>query len=394
MTATLTTPSVLTAASPTSEGELLALLHDQATRDALRTLRSATPPLAFLIRRIATQNPRHVDQGVLLRRHRGTQCVGLLADDGAYRGIPTWGTRDIWLHAVRTSIDAHPELLSRYHVSRDTVVKYADTLALYAHPRTGRRCIVANKTLRDLAGISESSIDRARRVLDDIGLRRLVYPGRRLTLDECMTARQRGCRQTGLANEAALTIPIPLWKTLTSDDSCPTRDTPTRGAPPAPQNRTVSDTYPPDDNNARPPAAQHQPQRADRRPGLALALALRQRVGWLHTEQPGRLAPLLTKYATGPLPWTPDDIVTHLDRCNARGGWTSITTDHVRTRPAALLAFYLRGVDPQADHPRGDLLIPTTSPVQAHQPPPAQPADHDIAQRHAAEIRRALHRQR
>jgi hypothetical protein len=41
-----------------------------------------------------------------------------------------------------------------------------------------------------------------------------------------------------------------------------------------------------------------------------------------------------------------------MDSVNQRLGYTSPAQDFVRDNPAGLLAWYLRGVDPQADHPR------------------------------------------
>jgi len=367
-----------------------------AQRQALRHLRTADPVQAEQIRWHALRRPGHVDQAVLLRRHRNTRGVRLDPAPGVYAAIPTWGSRDRWLRALTQLLRDHPDIPGRHHVSPSTVTTYAETLSTYAEQATGRRCIVANRCLRELTGLSDATADRARRVLDALGLRVVVVAGRRLRLGECLQARSRGCRQTGFANETALTIPKPLWTTPAETVADPPHEPPTIGPLAAPINAHVATSYPQEDNNARPPAAQHQP-RGPRPPHRRSAVSsatcdlvtgLQHRIPWLRTEQAGRLRPLLTKYADSPLRWTVNDVVTVLDQRNHREGWTSMSSGHIRTRPAAILAWYLHGLDPQADHPRAETYLhphPTN-------PGPAgpTPADSDQIHAHAAEIRQRL----
>lgn len=366
-----------------------------AQRQALRQLRTADPTQAQQIRWHALRRPGHIDQDVLLRRHRNTRAVHLEAQPGAYSAIPAWGTRALWLRAVRRLLDQQPDLLSRHHVSPTAVTSYAETLSAYADQATGRRCIVANRCLRELTGLSDATADRARRILDALGLRVVVLTGRRLTLGECLEARSRGCRQTGFANEIALTIPKTLWITLADETSPSVDEPPTRGPLDLTFHADVATSYPQDDNNARPPAAQHRPKgfAPKHRPTSPatddLITGLHQQIPWLRGEQPTRLRPLLTKYADSPLRWTVHDIITTIDRHNQREGWTSLTTGYIRTRPAALLAFYLKGVDPQADHPRAqDYLIPRQP--DALSPDTAPAANPDQVHATAAAVRRHL----
>lgn len=76
---------------------------------------------------------------------------------------------------------------------------------------------------------------------------------------------------------------------------------------------------------------------------------------WLRGEAPCRLVPVLSRFANGRPRWTVADVVTHLDTVNARLSWSAIDRERIRTRPAAVLARYLRDADPQADHPRPDI---------------------------------------
>jgi len=370
-----------------------------AQRQALRQLRTADAAQAQQIRWHALRRPGYVDQDVLLRRHRNTRAVHLEAQPGAYSAIPAWGSRALWLRAVQRLLHQQPDLLARHHVSPTAVTSYAETLSAYADQVTGRRCIVANRCLRDLTGLSDATADRARRILDALGLRVVILAGRRLTLGECLEARSRGCRQTGFANEIALTIPKTLWITLVDDTSNSVDEPPTRGRKAVTFTADVTTSYPQEDNNARPPAAQHRsngspPKRRPSSPATDdLITGLQQRIPWLRSEQPTRLRPLLTKYADSPLRWTVNDIITTLDRRNQREGWTSLSTGYIRTRPAALLAFYLHGLDPQADHPRADTYL---HPHQPAEPTPDTAPTADLEQVHAttAAVRQRLAQRR
>lgn len=393
--ASLPQASPLTGLRPT----IYPALELWAQRQALRQLRTADPIQAQQIRWHALRRPGHVDQDVLLRRHRNTRAVHLEPPPGAYSSIPAWGSRTLWLRAVERLLQQQADLLARHHVSATAVTSYAETLSTYADQATGRRCIVANRCLRDLSGLSDATADRARRILDTLGLRVVVLAGRRLTLDECLEARGRRCRQTGFANEIALTIPKTLWITLADDGSNSVDEPPTRGHSALTFTANVDTSYPQEDNNARPPAAQ--PRRngppRKRRPSSPatddLITGLQQRIGWLRSESPSRLQPLLTKYADSPFRWTVDDIVLTLDRRNQREGWTSLSTGYIRTRPAALLAFYLHGLDPQADHPRADTyLLPHRTAYVARDAEPT--ADLDQIHTTAAALRERLAQQR
>ena len=370
-----------------------------AQRQALRQLRSADPSQAQQIRWHALRRPGHVDQAVLLRRHRNTRAVRLEAPPGAYSRIPSWGSRALWLRALECLLRQRTDVLSHHHVSAAAVTGYAEAVSAYAEQATGRRCIVANRCLRELTGLSDATADRARRVLDTLGLRVVVLAGRRLQLGECLQARSRGCRQTGFANEIALTIPASLWITLAAEAPTLFHEPPTIGNSAVTFQADVATSYPQDDNNARPPAAQHQPRGSAPKPRPTspatddLITGLHQRIPWLRGEQPTRLRPLLTKYADSPLRWTVHDIITTIDQRNQREGWTSLTTGYIRTRPAALLAFYLNGIDPQADHPRAqDYLLPRQSAEEHLDTAPAATSDQVHAT--AAAVRDRLAQQR
>jgi hypothetical protein len=313
---------------------------------ALYGRRSCTPERAALVRRFAPH-----DRGVLPRWHTGEQRDGVhyRAAVGAYVGLLAWSGREHYLaFVVPVAVACGREELRAARVSAGTFVLWARVETLYCQDqRTGRRCVVRPDTVAAVSGLHERTVQRCRAVAALLGLRVAVFAGRMLTVTECVQARRRGCRQRGLSAEAAFTIPSPLRAAVVAA-------TPTRGTPPqAPHSPTSSSTvagYAEKAKAASPPQPR-QRRRRDRR-ALILALWLAQAVPWLRTERPGRLAPALARFATADPAWTARDVVQVVDAANARLGYTSLTGTQIKTRPAAVLAWYLRDVDPIADHPR------------------------------------------
>lgn len=374
-------------------------------RAAVRSLRTpyrgdvaAMGWVAPLLRRLPLEGRRRrVNPAQLHRRHRatGARCVSRLAPASAYRHIIAWESRYQWLFLVDLLSETRTDTLVRHRISRDNLLLWASTISLYAEPRTGRRCIVAVKTLKELTQRSKSVLDRARRCLEEWGLYETIVEGRHLTFEECRIAREQGSPQTGLTREVALTVPRDLWTTWHQNrpgypqgkGGMTCKDTPTRGRGPASENCAEPSGVPRRARTkAAPSSPQHQrsgagpsgegavePQKAALR-GLTARLAreLIRTLPWLDGEQPGRLRPILSRFASGPLPWTANDVATYLTLRDARLARPSITADRIHTRPAAVLAAALRDADPQADHPRGDqLLDPTTPPLPAQTVRPA-----------------------
>ncbi|MEO3939443.1 hypothetical protein V3N99_22280 (plasmid) [Dermatophilaceae bacterium Soc4.6] len=91
---------------------------------------------------------------------------------------------------------------------------------------------------------------------------------------------------------------------------------------------------------------------------------------WLRTERPGRLAPALTRFVDPTIAtpvWTAQDLADAITDLRARRGLiTPLTDTQIRTRPAVVLAGFLRQLDPVADHPRLAHLDPTH--LRCHQP--------------------------
>jgi len=328
---------------------------------ALYGQRTCIPERACLVRRFAAH-----DRGVLPRWHAGEQRDGIhyRASVGAYAGLLAWSGREHYLaFVVPVAVACGRQQLRAAGVSPGTFVLWARVETLYCQDqRTGRRCVVRPDTVAAVSGLHERTVQRCRAAAGVLGLRVAVFAGRMLNVTECVQARRRGCRQRGLSAEAAFTIPSPIRCAVVAA-------TPTRGTPPLPHSSpSTGSTFPgkAEKTEAAPPPQPRQRGRRDRRP-LILALGLAQVVPWLRTERPGRLAPPLTRFATSNPAWTAHDVVQVIDAANARLGYTSLTGTHITTRPAAVLAWYLRDVDPVADHPRA---VAFTAGTATEQRPP------------------------
>lgn len=307
------------------------------------------------------------------------------AEPGAYADTLAWRSRRHWLEVVvPAAVEARPEALkgaTGWTIGRRTFAAYCGWLASYAHAETGRRCIVRNDTIAALMGVSERTVQRCRAAAEALGLYVLVTPGRMLTQDERWRAYWSGSHQRGYANEAALVVPAWLqdaaWRP-TPVENRPGRTpapggngeivTPPKRFNPQPDNPPVGSSLGPTEGCARgqeptPSAPRLERERRARqnRSGrvydphaLELARTLTERLPWLHGAPPGRLETGLRRFVRCSLPWTAQDVSDAIDARNARLGNASMTADRVHN-PAALLAFFLRDLDPDSDHPRDGL---------------------------------------
>src|SRR4051795_155661 len=233
-------------------------------------------------------------------------------------------------------------------------------MASFADFRTGRDCRPTNAGLVELLRLSLSTVQRARRVLKDLGLVVELLRGRSImTRAERLTAWARGSAHRRVAAEFALcsrrhrphrhrphrhrphrrpaaverdTPPSALLEPAsltTTSTSLHTTPEPRRGAPRPAATRKGS---PP----RRPRAAP-----ASRR----LADHVRRRLPWLSGVSARRLTPTLHRFAAAG--WTPRDVDRAVTDALATRGWQLPRT---LTQPAAYLAHLLRAVDP-ADRP-------------------------------------------
>lgn len=286
--------------------------------------------------------------------------AGIRPDAGATSRLPAWWGADDWLAVeVPAALDARPEVLADHHVSRDAVLAVARGMATFADHRTGRDCRPTNERLVTLLRCSLSTVQRARRALKALGLVVELVRGRSImSRSERLQAWRRGSAHRKVAAEFAL-LSRPRRAPKTSTTRL-VRSARFRSAGPHP----VDGDTPPGASKVsaslqtRSTRLRRQTENEDRRsaprtyPGSRdgrsrrLAEATRNRLGWLHGVQVGRLAPALARFARQG--WTVGDVeLATRDVLAVRGHRVPRDLKH----PAAYLANLLRDVDPEGIRP-------------------------------------------
>lgn len=318
--------------------------------------RECIPGTAYLVRHFGALDPGikprwHHDDTGWENRSRGTHSH---APEGAYAHIRVWNGREDWLSfVVPTAMAFHADVLETEHVTRATFTRWAEAESLYANPRTGRRCIVRPITVAKVAELGKSTVDRCRRVANKLGLRVVVLPGRMLKRSETWPGRERTSRQRGMSAETAFTASGVVDNLVLKQRI----EVPTRGVALLDSaGRSRGLTYRAASGESKETASPPRPKRRRKwryQPAVTVARDLQALAPWLRGTRLGEIIRVVHRCATDPLmPWTAYDVVTHMDSVNRARGFTSMTQDHIRTTAAGLLGWYLRDVDPQADHPR------------------------------------------
>jgi hypothetical protein len=132
--------------------------------------------------------------------------AGIHPDPGATSRLPAWWSATDWVEGeVRGAVEEHRDLCQAHHVDPDTVLAVARGMATFADFRTGRDCRPTNTRLVALLRCSLSTVQRARRVLKQLGLVVELIRGRSImTRAERLTAWERGSSHRQVAAEFAL----------------------------------------------------------------------------------------------------------------------------------------------------------------------------------------------
>src|SRR3954452_5454182 len=132
--------------------------------------------------------------------------AGVRPAPGATSRRPAWWSAEDWIEAeVRGAVNERRDLCRAHHVDPDTVLAVARGMASFADFRTGRDCRPTNAGLVELLRLSLSTVQRARRVLKDLGLVVELIRGRSImTRAERLTAWARGSAHRCVAAEFAL----------------------------------------------------------------------------------------------------------------------------------------------------------------------------------------------
>lgn len=283
--------------------------------------------------------------------------------EGAYSGVTAWKSREHWLTTVvPTAIALMPEKRAG-RVSEDLLRRYLLVRSGYAQATTGRGAIVRPDTLATVLGCTKRQVQNAQRVARDMGLEVVIQKGRMLTWPERLKAMRSGSNQRGLATEVAFTTPSTLGKTATEPVSVFTPPTRSKPSKKSHLNLHSPSAASGDRKDAAPPRASTRGVPLARRAGTRLGEDLRKVIPWLRTERPGRLGPPLARFATATTPWTAQDVSLALADLAARRGHAGhLTTDHINTRPAVVLAGLLRELDVEADHPTAAAIAADPTP--------------------------------
>jgi hypothetical protein len=288
---------------------------------------------------------------VTVPRSSRSISAGVRPSPGATSAQPSWWSATDWVEAeVRGAVRERRELCRACHVEADTVVAVARGMAHFADFRTGRDCRPTNAGLVSLLRVSLSTVQRARRVLKELGLVVELVRGRSvMTRSERLAAWSRGSSHRRIASEFALcsrrrrpqpelgvverdTPPgAPVDNSQSSDRITHLRATAetTRAAPRPAHTKEGS------------PGRRRRPDPATRR----LTEAVRLRLRWLSGVPVQRLSPPLHRFAQAG--WTPRDVERAVDDALATRGWR---LPRQISQPAAYLATLLRALDP-ADRP-------------------------------------------
>jgi DNA-binding transcriptional ArsR family regulator len=273
---------------------------------------------------------------------------------------PAWWGREDWLREVEDALT--PEVCREFSVSRDTALAVAREHAKHADHRTGRGCRPTNARLLELARVSLSTVQRARRALEALGLIRRQVEGRSvMSRAERLEAWRRGSSWRTVAAEFAL---------CSLRRSAPRRQPRTVGEKITSLRadlRSVDGDTPP--GAERSELVSHLPRLSPRRgtetkigaprrahtgkggtaAGRRLAEDVGRRLRWLQATHWRRMAPTLTRFARAG--WTVRDVELAVrDALAARGWRLPPRLDH----PAAYLARLLRELDPE-DRPSVEL---------------------------------------
>lgn len=125
--------------------------------------------------------------------------------------LPVWSGRAQWQRQVRALLnsDAGAELCKSNSVSTESTFAVAVVHAGLAESRTGRGVTASRTTIAQRAGVSESVVKRARKVLAALGVAVELVRGRYLTTLEAMAAEaHHGRRQIRAASVWALSSPV------------------------------------------------------------------------------------------------------------------------------------------------------------------------------------------
>lgn len=148
---------------------------------------------------------------------------------------PIWSGRTQWQRQIREILnsDEGRNTCRHHRTDPERVFAVAVTMASFADQRTGRRVTASREVLAQRAGVSVSTLKRARRILSELGVAREMVRGRFLrTLEQWAAEAHHGRKQVKATS---------VWALL-SPKAVVVRTAQNRPTPPAPRHRRRSRT--------------------------------------------------------------------------------------------------------------------------------------------------------
>lgn len=272
--------------------------------------------------------------------------AGIKPAPGSTSRHTVWWGRAHWLEVdVRGTVREAADVCRDHHVAPDTVIKVAEAHAEFADAQTGRDCRPTNERVREVARCSQSTVQRARRVLMELGLMVEVVAGRsNMTLAQRLVAHENGSSHRAIAAEFALCslrvsrprlVENPAAELPSVDDDHPPVGKVVRTSAREISGRLQSETA----TRKAAPRPAHT-EGVDQEAARRLAARVQRHLPWLQGVHVGRLVFLLRPFALAG--WTAEDVALAVrDRLAVLGVRVPAKLD----RPWAYLAWLLRGVD-------------------------------------------------
>lgn len=319
----------------------------------------------------ATENVAHIETLNRTSNQRGNSW-SLPIPDGTYAHTPTWTSRTHWQHQVRTLLNSPTgrRLCTTHTISTEAVFAVAVIHASHAESTTGRSVTASRNTIARRAGVSTSTLKRARRVLTALGVAVELVRGRYLNRFEAMAAESHhGHRQFRAASTWALTTPRSITTTVTAPYKKPRRPSRATLRTAARRSRTTTRNHP--QSGHRDPlspsggfalkalAFKISPTRAQTRAGtttrqttpttprtIHLQRAAAELVAHAPALRPaghiGTICDILQRTSIDTARWTGRDIAHQLTTDTQNRGWT--WPNHI-PQPAAFLRWRLAQID-------------------------------------------------
>lgn len=179
-----------------------------ARRDALLT---RLTPVSGGLGQVAAPEPPAGDsvRPATISGPRGWQ---LQASEGAYAGVIAWQSRSSWFDALMDAVatDEGERVRAAARISRDTLLRVAWADAFSADGSTGRGVATSHQSVATKLGMSTKTVQRCRKLLEQLGYAVEIIRGRHLTGAERRAAREtHGRFQDRAASLRALTMPRP-----------------------------------------------------------------------------------------------------------------------------------------------------------------------------------------